>query len=57
MDVNGNEMHNLYRFLKRNSPLFIPKYGRSTRIYENNSKVSIKVTLYFVSFYATDMGK
>ena len=29
MDVNGNEMNPLYRFLKRNSVLFVPKYGRS----------------------------
>ena len=32
MDVNGKEMHNLYKFLKRYSPLFSHKLGRSRRI-------------------------
>lgn len=31
-------MHNLYKFLKRNSPLFIPRYGRANRIYDHNTK-------------------
>lgn len=34
LDVNGKEMHNLYRFLKRNSPLFVHRYGRARRINE-----------------------
>ena len=38
MDVNGKEMHNLYRFLKRGSPLFVHRYGRSKRINEYYSK-------------------
>jgi glutathione peroxidase-family protein len=32
MDVNGSGMHNLYKFLKRYSPLFVHKYGRSRHI-------------------------
>jgi glutathione peroxidase-family protein len=32
LDVNGKEMHNLYRFLKRTSPLFVHRYGRARRI-------------------------
>ena len=39
MDINGNEMNPFYRYLKRNSLLFIPRYGRSIRIYEHYSKV------------------
>jgi len=38
MDVNGNEMHDLYKYMKRHSPLFIPRYGMATRIYDYNSK-------------------
>jgi|LauGreDrversion4_2_1035121.scaffolds.fasta_scaffold1039295_1 glutathione peroxidase len=38
MDVNGSEMHNLYRFLKRNSPLFVHRYGKSRRINEYYTK-------------------
>jgi glutathione peroxidase-family protein len=38
LDVNGKEMHNLYRFLKRNSSLFVHRYGRSRRITEHYSK-------------------
>lgn len=38
LDVNGKEMHNLYRFLKRNSPLFVNKFGLSRRIDEHYSK-------------------
>ena len=45
MDFNGNEMHNLYRFLKRNSPLFVPAYGRAIRINEYYTKVCI-ITFY-----------
>jgi glutathione peroxidase-family protein len=32
LDVNGKEMSNLYKFLKRYSPLFVHKYGKSRRI-------------------------
>jgi glutathione peroxidase-family protein len=32
IDVNGKEMHNLYKFLKRFSPLFVHKLGRAKRI-------------------------
>jgi glutathione peroxidase-family protein len=38
LDVNGKEMHNLYKFLKRQSPLFIHKYGRARRINEYYNK-------------------
>lgn len=38
LDVNGKEMHNLYRYLKRNSPLFIHRYGRSRKIDDHYSK-------------------
>ena len=38
MDVNGREMHNLYRFVKRQSSLFMPKIGRSRRIDDYYSK-------------------
>ena len=38
MDVNGKEMHNLYRFLKRNSSLFVHRYGRARRINEYYDK-------------------
>ena len=38
MDLNGNESHMLYKFLKRFSPLFLPKYGKSNRIKEHYSK-------------------
>jgi len=31
-------MSDLYKFLKRNSPLFVPRYGRSNRIHEHYSK-------------------
>jgi glutathione peroxidase-family protein len=34
LDVNGKEMHNLYRFFKRNSSLFVHRYGRARRINE-----------------------
>jgi glutathione peroxidase-family protein len=36
--VNGQEMANLYKFLKRGSPLFLPSYGRANRIKEHYSK-------------------
>lgn len=39
MDINGKEMDNLYKFLKRNSILFSPKFGRAQRIKESNAKV------------------
>ena len=36
-------MHSLYKFLKRNSKLFVRRYGKANRIKESNSKViSIK---------------
>lgn len=38
LDVNGREMDNLYRFLKRNSSLFIHKWGLSRRIDEHYAK-------------------
>jgi glutathione peroxidase-family protein len=38
LDVNGKEMHNLYKFLKRGSPLFVHRYGRSRRITEYYDK-------------------
>ena len=38
MDVNGNEMHDLFKFMKRHTPLFIPRYGMATRIYDYNTK-------------------
>ena len=41
MDINGNEMDNLYKFLKRNSALFSPKFGRAYRIKESYAKVRI----------------
>ena len=38
LDVNGKEMHNLYRFLKRHSTLFVHRYGRARRIDEHYTK-------------------
>lgn len=38
MDVNGREMHNLYKFLKRQSPLFIHRYAGSRRIADYYTK-------------------
>lgn len=38
-NVNGVEMHELFRFMKRNSPdLFIPRYGMAQRIHEYNTR-------------------
>jgi glutathione peroxidase-family protein len=34
LDVNGREMHNLYKYLKRQSPLFVHRFARSRRIDE-----------------------
>jgi glutathione peroxidase-family protein len=34
MDINGNEMHDLYKYLKRESPLFVAKKAKSERIRE-----------------------
>ena len=39
LDINGYETHNLYKFLKRNSPLFSHKYGKANRVYEHHTKV------------------
>ena len=38
VDVNGKEMCSLYKFLKRGSPLFVPRFGRANRIMEDNVK-------------------
>jgi glutathione peroxidase-family protein len=38
VDVNGKEMSNLFKFLKRNSPLFIYKAGRAVPIKEHYTK-------------------
>ena len=39
VDVNGNEMCDLYRFLKRGTPqLFVPRYGMASRIYDHHTK-------------------
>ncbi len=38
MDINGAEMANLYKFLKRNSKLFFPKIGGSSHINEHYAK-------------------
>ena len=40
VDVNGGEMCNLYKFLKRQSPLFNHSKGRAARINEHYYKVS-----------------
>ena len=38
-DLNGAEMHELYKFLKRNnSQLFVPRYGMACRLYEYHNK-------------------
>mmetsp|Transcript_7054 Transcript_7054/g.11872 ORF Transcript_7054/g.11872 Transcript_7054/m.11872 type:complete len:191 (-) Transcript_7054:74-646(-) len=40
VDVNGVEMHELYKFLKRNSPnLFVARYGMAQHIYDYHLKV------------------
>lgn len=31
-------MHDMFKFLKRSSTLFVPRYGMSCRIYEYHSK-------------------
>lgn len=38
IDINGQEMHDLLRFLKKNSPLFVPRYGMATHIYDYHTK-------------------
>ena len=39
IDINGSEMHGLYKFAKRNSPdLFVSRYGMAKHIYNNNCK-------------------
>lgn len=40
MDVNGLAMHDLYRVLKRQSDLFVKRYGMAMYLKEHNSKVS-----------------
>jgi len=38
-DLNGSEMHDLYRYLKRNNnSLFVPRYGMACHIYEFHTK-------------------
>ena len=37
-DLNGQEMSNLFKFLKRGSPLFVPSMGRACRIKDHYSK-------------------
>jgi glutathione peroxidase-family protein len=31
-------MHDLYKFLKRNSELFVPRYGMALHLYDYHSK-------------------
>ena len=38
VDVNGPAMHDLYRVLKRQSDLFIQRYGMALHLKEHNSK-------------------
>ena len=38
VDVNGLAMHDLYRVLKRQSDLFVHRYGMASNIREHNSK-------------------
>ena len=38
IDINGLEMHDLYRVLKRQSDLFNKRYGMALKIKEHNSK-------------------
>ena len=38
MDVNGKEMHDLFKFMKRHTPFFVPRYAMATRIYDYNTK-------------------
>ena len=37
-DVNGLAMHDLYRVLKRQSDLFVHRYGMASHVREHNSK-------------------
>ena len=39
VDVNGMAMHDLYRVLKRQSDLFIKRYGMAMHIKDHNTKV------------------
>ena len=39
MDINCIEMHELYMYLKRNSPLFRHKYGKALQIKDHYNKV------------------
>lgn len=48
MDLNGNESHNLYKFLRRNSLLFVPRYGKANKIQEHHTKVGIASWFYQV---------
>lgn len=51
-------MHNLYRFLKRNSVLFSPKLGKAHRIKESNAKVFfILFNLNFLQFLCNRYGE
>ena len=39
VDINGNEMNDLYRFLKRNSTqMFVPRLGMASHIYDYHIK-------------------
>ncbi len=39
MDINGDEMHDLFKFFKRQtSSLFVPRYGMASRIYDYHTK-------------------
>ena len=38
MDVNGKEMHDLFKFMKRHTQFFVPRYAMATRIYDYNTK-------------------
>ena len=38
-DINGPEMHNVYKFAKRCTPdLFVARYGMAAHIYDYNCK-------------------
>ena len=54
MDINGREMGSLYRFLKRQSPLFVPKKGRCERIKEPYCKFLCDRYGRVTQFYTSD---
>ena len=45
--MNGLAMHDLYRVLKRQSDLFVKRYGMAMYLKEHNSKVSAYHTVGF----------